>query len=1464
MTLLPRKILPIPVHFIWIGLLLLSWSVAHATLVQVTQTSLPIGYVNQSEAVAPGTTYQTIQPNLTSSGYTFGYWSVGGNRLSDTDGRSITRGKTTVNVATTITAHYFLSTADTDTDGLLDWFEYRNFGNLDQNASSDSDADGFTNGQENGLGQEPTVKDSVEDGGISSRQSSGFVFADTNMVHYLMKSDPIGFITSTEGYVEINASVTSSNLHGATNGYHFAYWSVNGTRQAGLTGTALSQITTKLQNDATIVAHYFLSTLDGDNDSVMDWFEYNQFANLSNGPAGDPDGDGFQNSQESALGQEANIKDSVQDGGISSRQSTGFVFADSSMVKYTIQSDPIGFISSSAGYVEINASVSTQSLNGATNGYHFAYWSVNGVRQHGPTGIALNQINPKIENDSSLIAHYFLSTLDSDNDSVMDWFEQYQFGNLSNGPAGDPDGDGFTNSQESVLGQEANIKDSVQDGGISSRISGDVLFFLQVNNPPSNLQLSSTTVRTGKAAGELVGTLIPTDPDHDPGDTYQISFLDGNGSTDRDKFSISNLNLVTTDPLPVGSYFINLRVSDDENESLDKNFTISSIYDPNKDDDNDGLTYAQEQALGTSDNNNDSDGDGFSDLVESNYGSNPADANSTANAAPTDLNNSAPLSFYENQPIGTVIGDFNATDPDANSTLSFSISGPNAPLFSIDQNGTLTTNTIFDFENNASNYNLLVRVTDQHSAFLEVSGNIALKNSNESPESITPSNTSFYENQPIGTLIGDFNATDPDANSTFTYSISGSNAHLFNIDPNGSLVTNAIFDFDSNASQYTLLIRATDEHNTSLEISQDIALKNRNEPPSTLALSNTTFFENTKIGILVGSINATDPDANSTLSYSFSDGNGSHFNPLFFIDSNGSLKTAQPFDFETNNSSYSINIRVSDEQNASINQTFTLTLQNTIEDLDNDGTEDYYDLDDDGDGFSDADEIANNSDPKDALSTLNQPPYSIDLNGSSIAENMPNGSIIGQFSATDPDSNSSLSFHLVHVNAQEKIASADTNFSQNALTDAPIKESTQTTLTNPVSSSTKEANTTQPIGGDYNSTHYTSSHSTLDSNTSHPFALDSNGTLHTTQRIDFENGSNHFTIQVRVSDEWNASIQGEFSIQILDIDENAPILALNGPSVVTLLTGEQFIDSGASWTDQEDGNGTILAQNNLNRSQPSLDEWLQNGKKIPEDMVFTGGTPWFDESTGQNRKDKEVYDLIFGHKTGEYKLTYSYIDQAGNPSNSITRTIFFIKPSTPIIQTLPARIDENGSVQFIAEVPSKGGVELLEVGIQLGETDTFSQFTTINLSPSTLDNRYLSDQQKPEGGSQLFYRAYAQNQAGISYGSIKTLALPSESNSSVWWSGSIEIAGGWQTSPWFGSFRRYPQGWIYHADLNWLYAYPGESGDVWLWSPDHEWLWTGPSVYPHLFNHGTANWLYFLKKQDGKAHFYDYTTESVK
>ena len=117
---------------------------------------------------------------------------------------------------------------------------------------------------------------------------------------------------------------------------------------------------------------------------MKDWFELYQFGDLSQGPSDDSDGDGFSNQRESELGQEANIADLVEDGGISGRLSTGFVYADTSMLLATVKSDPAGFVAETSTYLEMNGSLSTASLNGANNGYNFAYWSVNGVARQGP------------------------------------------------------------------------------------------------------------------------------------------------------------------------------------------------------------------------------------------------------------------------------------------------------------------------------------------------------------------------------------------------------------------------------------------------------------------------------------------------------------------------------------------------------------------------------------------------------------------------------------------------------------------------------------------------------------------------------------------------------------------------------------------------------------------------------------------------------------------------------------------------------------------------------------------------------------------------------------------------------------------------------------------------------------------------------------------------------------------------
>ena len=137
------------------------------------------------------------------------------------------------------------------------------------------------------------------------------------------------------------------------------------------------------------------------------------------------------------------------------------------------------------------------------------------------------------------------------------------------------------------------------------------------------------------------------------------------------------------------------------------------------------------------------------------------------------------------------------------------------------------------------------------------------------------------------------------------------------------------------------------------------------EPTSIFTLGNLTISENQPVGTIVGEFNATDLDNSSSITYHFV--NGDNNNSLFTLDSNGTIKTATTFDYETDASTYTIMVQAKDEYNATIEGNFTVTLEDVFEDLDGDGTEDHLDDDMDGDGFTNAEELAIGSDPRSAV-----------------------------------------------------------------------------------------------------------------------------------------------------------------------------------------------------------------------------------------------------------------------------------------------------------------------------------------------------------------------------------------------------------------------------------------------------------------------------------------------------------------
>lgn len=77
------------------------------------------------------------------------------------------------------------------------------------------------------------------------------------------------------------------------------------------------------------------------------------------------------------------------------------------------------------------------------------------------------------------------------------------------------------------------------------------------------------------------------------------------------------------------------------------------------------------------------------------------------------------------------------------------------------------------------------------------------------------------------------------------------------------------------------------------------------------------------------------------------------------------------------------------------------------------------------------------------------------------------------------------------------------------------------------------------------------------------------------------------------------------------------------------------------------------------------------------------------------------------------------------------------------------------------------------------------------------------------------------------------------------WTDAAPAAHGWKSFSWFGHFFETASGWLYHADLGWLYRV-GESADsLWFWNPRLGWFWTSRATYPFLWSHLEAGWLYF-------------------
>ncbi|MDB5338829.1 MAG: cya 3, partial [Planctomycetaceae bacterium] len=546
---------------------------------------------------------------------------------------------------------------------------------------------------------------------------------------------------------------------------------------------------------------------------------------------------------------------------------------------------------------------------------------------------------------------------------------------------------------------------------------------IDLNDPPTNLTLLSTTITENNNANGAVGSLTASDPD--AGNSFTFSLVGGAGSADNGNFYISGNTLMISSSANFETksvYNIRLRVADQGGAAFEKPYTIN-VIDVNEpptdltlspptilehnapsatvgilstDDPDIGNTFIFGLVPGIGGDDNGSffvSGNTLrvipsTDFVTKNSYAirvRVADQNGLAFEkslivkvvnrleSPTDISLSS-TSLVENKIYDSIVGTFSASDPNASSTFAFSLvsgvgSNDNSSFFIDGDKLTIIPSTNFEAK---SSYSIRVRVTNQDLQTFDKTFSITIIDLNEPPTDLSLSATSLAENNAANATVGLLGASDPDLNSVLSFSLvsgagSADNASFFVAGNTLSITPSTNSEAKSN---YAIRLAVTDQGGLTFEKAFTISIINVNEPPSEPSLSSMSIVENNPVDTTVGTLSATDPDVGSILTFSFVDGTGSTDNSSFFVNGN-TLAIAPSANFEAK-SSYAIRLRVADQFGLMSEKAFTISVLNSPE-----------------------------------------APTDIGLSTRSIAENQSSGDIVGSFSSTDPDNGDTFTYSLV-------------------------------------------------------------------------------------------------------------------------------------------------------------------------------------------------------------------------------------------------------------------------------------------------------------------------------------------------------------------------------------------------------------------------------------------------------------------
>jgi hypothetical protein len=374
------------------------------------------------------------------------------------------------------------------------------------------------------------------------------------------------------------------------------------------------------------------------------------------------------------------------------------------------------------------------------------------------------------------------------------------------------------------------------------------------------------------------------------------------------------------------------------------------------------------------------------------------------------------------------------------------------------------------------------------------------------------------------------------------------------------------------------------------------------------------------------------------------------------------------------------------------------------------------------------------------------------------------------------------------------------------------------------------------------------------------------------------------SIRVSVSDGVNPGVEGNFTVTITDVNENAPNSAPSGLStsgnlvmqeneaVGTIVGTFQAQDpDGDSLTYSlvsgvGDGNNSMftLENNGTLKTAVTFDYELYSSLNIRvsvSDGVNPGIEGNFTVTIHNVIEDFDKDGIENAYDPDDDNDGISDLDEIAFGSNPFDPNDAY---TVPIIRTLGSTLHAIDSLLLKGEVPEDQVSKVSEVGFLLSPKIFFDnpQVITLNTIPETGNIELsINPQMYPNG---IYFRLFAKNPAGTGLGAIKRFRPNTNQSINKWWGNSETSEEGWQRSDWFGNFLPYENGWMYHLHMGWMFSSAEESDSIWLWNNYHKWLWTSKEVFPFLYSWEDSSWLFAYFHKNGSIHYFNYASDSYE